>query len=345
MTSPVQGGTTRSDGPVRHGNAGSVDLRRAILARLSDGASHSGAILAAELFRSRTAIWKGVRALAGAGLEVRAVRGKGYQLPGTIELLDAGTIARLLDPEAARTLSRLDVFFQAGSTNEFLLEQPSLHGHAALAEYQTAGRGRRANRWISPPASGVCLSLGWRFDSAPSSLMMLSLLSAVAVLRALHRCGVNGVGLKWPNDLVYDGRKLGGILVESRGQIAGAVDVVLGLGLNVRLPRGAGIALDQPVTDLAAVAGAQPSRNRLAALLISESLRMFHDCDAGETQGYMKEWRRHDTGRGRVARLRLPDRELHGKIVDIDDNGLLVMWIGGKEQRFSSGELSLRVDP
>lgn len=301
-------------------------------------------MLARDLLLSRTAIWKGVHALAGAGLEIQAVRGKGYRLAASVELLDAGIISRSIDPAVARSLNRLDVFFQIPSTNEFLLEQGSLHGHAALAEYQTAGRGRRANRWISPPASGICLSVGWRFDSAPSALMLLSLLSAVAVLRALHRCEIASVGLKWPNDIVCAGCKLGGILVESRGQIAGAVDVVLGLGLNVRLPPKAGRALGQPVTDLATVAGAEPSRNRLAAMLISESLRMFRDCDAGETQDYLKEWRLHDTGRGRAARLRLPGREVRGRIMDIDDNGQLVMLIGGQERRFSSGELSLRIE-
>ena len=319
-----------------------MELRRAILARLSDGAFHSGAALARDLGRSRTAVWKGVRGLTDAGLDIFAVRGRGYRLAERVDLLDAGLIRRDMEGGAAAALNRLDVFFALASTNDFLLQQPRLHACAVLAEYQTAGRGRRGNRWLSPPASGICLSLGWRFESAPDCLMMLSLFSAVAVVRALQSCRITGVGLKWPNDMVHDGRKLGGILVESRGQIAGAVDVVVGLGLNVRLPAHAGAALDQPVTDLASVAGAVPSRNRLAATLIGQLLRMCRDGQAGDTRGYLEEWRRHDTCRGRTGRLRLPDRELTGRILDIDERGLLIMQIAGREQRFSSGELSLR---
>ncbi|MBI2993452.1 MAG: biotin--[acetyl-CoA-carboxylase] ligase [Gammaproteobacteria bacterium] len=320
-----------------------MELRRAILARLSDGVFHSGATLARDLGRSRTAVWKGVRGLVGAGLDIFAIRGKGYRLAEPLELLDAGLIRDSLDAEAARALNRLDVFFTLVSTNDFLLREARPHGNVVLAEFQTAGRGRRGNRWVSPPASGICLSLGWRFESAPDSLMMLSLFSAVAVLRALQCCGITGVGLKWPNDMVHEDRKLGGILVESRGQIAGAVDVVIGLGLNVRLPPNVGASVDQPVTDLASIGGAAPSRNRLAALSIAQLLRMCRDCQAGETPAYLQEWRNHDVGRGRPARLKLPDREVAGRVLDIDERGLLIMQIAGREQRFSSGELSLRL--
>lgn len=349
MTSPVRERTAGNSEAALSGEAGPVvgkgGLRREILQRLSDGGFHSGVTLALDLQRSRTAIWKGVKGLAGAGLDIYAIPGKGYRLAEPVELLDADTIMRLVDPDIAVKVERLDVFFTISSTNQYLLDQPSPHRRVALAEYQTAGRGRRGNQWWSPPAGGICLSIGWRFDGPPALLLMLSLLTGVALIRALHRCGIAGVGLKWPNDVVHEYRKLGGILVESRGQLAGPIDAVLGIGLNIRLPRHLNFAFEQPVTDLAAAAVAVPSRNRLAAALISETLCMLDRCERAETRSYVDEWRKLDVGRGRHASLKLAGKEIRGTVMDIDDNGMLVMLIDGEVRRFSSGDLSLRLVP
>ena len=128
------------------------------------------------------------------------------------------------------------------STSDRLLavdDLPSGPFDACLAEFQSAGRGRRGRRWVAPFASGLCLSVGWSYRDAPAALVALSLAAGVAVLRALGRLGIAGLALKWPNDIVRDDSKLGGILIDLRGEAAGPAYVVVGVGVNVRLPASA----------------------------------------------------------------------------------------------------------
>lgn len=314
-----------------------------LLQRLSDGRFHSGEAMARHLGISRSAVWKRMAKLGESGVEVYAVKGKGYRLSDPVEWLDAGRIRQGIAGDVAAQITGLDVFFRTASTNDYLLSKKGAHGRVALSEFQTAGRGRRGSRWVSPPGSGICLSIGWRFDPAPASLMLLSLLSGAAVLRALRRFGVSAAGLKWPNDVVFGGRKLGGILIESAGQVAGPIDMVLGVGINLRLSEAARAAIDQAVADLADTGATLPQRNELASEMINSMVRMLLAVASGNHAEYLHEWRKHDTGRGKDARLRLPGREVRGRIVDIDPTGMLIMQINGKMQKFSSGELSLRI--
>lgn len=320
-----------------------MDSDLALLQRLSDGRFHSGEAVARDLGISRSAVWKRVAKLCGSGVEVYAVKGKGYRLPDPVEWLDAGRIRQGTADDVSGHITGLEVFFRTASTNDYLRSRKDAHGRVVLTEFQTAGKGRRGSRWISPPGSGICLSLGWRFDPAPASPMLLSLLSGAAVLRALHRYGVSGAGLKWPNDIVYAGRKLGGILIESAGQVAGPIDTVLGVGINLRLSKKARAAIDQSAADIAETGAPLPPRNELAAEMINALVRMLLAVASGNHAEYVHEWRKHDTGRGKDARLRLPGREIRGRIVDIDPTGMLIMQINGKLQKFSSGELNLRI--
>lgn len=320
-----------------------MDVTHEVLRRLSDGSLKSGSKLAREFGLSRTAVWKHVQTLAAYGLNVVVERGRGYRLSEPVELLDSRAIAAAIPAAGRKRVSAIDSFLAVDSTNRHLLACASPDGHAVLAEFQTAGRGRRGNIWRSPIGSGICLSFGWRFDTVPSSLTMLSLLAGVAALRALRRCGIDGVGLKWPNDLVHGSRKLGGILIESRGQLAGPHDVVVGIGLNVQLPGGFDKVQDQAVTDLASVAGERPSRVALAGAILGQFVILLEACARETVQDYLEEWRRHDVMRGREARLRLKEGDIVGRVVDIDGNGMLLLSVDGEIRRYGSGELSLRL--
>src|SRR5690606_32300852 len=136
-----------------------MDPDRAILRQLSDGGFHSGEELARNLGVSRAAVWKRIRRLAGFGLEFRGVRGRGYHLAEPVDLLDAEAIRAAL----GSPVSGLEVLFDTPSTNQRLLDASGMHGRVVLAEYQHAGRGRRGRRWVCPPCSGICLSVGWHF--------------------------------------------------------------------------------------------------------------------------------------------------------------------------------------
>jgi BirA family biotin operon repressor/biotin-[acetyl-CoA-carboxylase] ligase len=322
-----------------------MDLNRAILQTLSDGRFHSGQALGQALGVSRTAVWKRIAALERMGLDVFAVRGRGYRLAAPAELFTAAAIDAALPAQTRARIASIEVLFETASTNQYLLDAGTVHGRVVLAEFQHAGRGRRGNRWHSPLAGGICLSIGWHFTSAPDSLVLVSLLAGAAVARALAGCGCGPIGLKWPNDLVCGESKLGGILVESRGQVAGPVVVVIGVGVNVRLTGDARRAIDQPVTDLAGLSTQLPSRNRVAASMISEIVRMLAGAGTRVWDEYLTEWRERDVIRGKTVRLLLPGSEVNGTAEDIDDSGLLVLRVAGATRRFSAGEISLRLTP
>lgn len=322
------------------------DRKRELLTALADGKFHSGESLAAALQLSRAAVWKHINTMREQGLDVSSLRGKGYRLLQPVELFDKGLIYAHLDEHVKRKLTALDVMFEINSTNLYLLDKlksGSVHAHAVVSEFQTEGKGRGDNRWLSPPASGICLSFGWCFDSTPSSLTALSLATGVAVAEALTEAGCPGIKLKWPNDIVADGAKLGGILIESHGQAAGKCDVVIGVGINVCMPVKITAAIDQKVTDLFRLMQCQPSRNLLAAIILRRLIDTLDRFTGEGFSAFIDKWRKLDFVRDKNAVLLLAHDQIPGRVMGIDDNGLLVLNVNGENRKFSSGELSLRL--
>lgn len=203
-------------------------------------------------------------------------------MPMTLEdALGGECIRQAMAPPARALLRELTVLGETDSTNAFLARQPAArrHAQAVLAEAQTRGRGRRQRSWYSPAGGNIYLSLGWRFAPAPPHLTSLPLVAGVCVCRALARAGLRDHGIKWPNDILVDGLKLAGILVETQSAAGGTVIAVIGIGLNVRMPgtpEGQPAAvIDRPWTDLASrlpAAERAISRNALAALVLEELL-------------------------------------------------------------------------
>jgi BirA family biotin operon repressor/biotin-[acetyl-CoA-carboxylase] ligase len=242
-----------------------------------------------------------------------------------LELLDRDRILAGLTDAAHANLSRLEIYPVLDSTNNYLLAKvgedwPS--GAVCLAEQQQAGRGRQGRSWLSPFAAGLAGSLLWRFPVSAAALSGLSLATGIAVARALRQIGVAEVGLKWPNDVGWRGRKLGGILLESGGK-AGAFFVVAGVGLNVALPQSAATAIDQPWVDLAEILGADRiSRNSLAALLISELIETFpSDFSRRASPTLAAEWASFDQVAGQPVRLNLPHATVTGIARGVDATG------------------------
>ena len=319
-----------------------------IINLLADGNFHSGAVLAEQLSISRTAVWKRIQSLQRRGLEIHAVRGHGYRLTQRVELLERDTLLTLIDKKVRPLLGTLTLHTEVKSTNQYLLDRintPDFHGQVTLAEYQSAGRGRRGRRWHAPYAAGICLSLGWCFDPAPQPLTLVSLGAGNAVIRALRRIGIRDAGLKWPNDIYWQGRKLGGILVEAREESAGPCRLVLGIGVNFCFPRSRYRDIDQPWVDIASIKKPFISRHVFAAALVSETLQLLSDMATRYNSGseIVEEWRRHDHMSGKRARLILPARIVDGRIIGIDPVGALLMDIKGKVERFNAGEIRLKV--
>ncbi|WP_026609380.1 biotin--[acetyl-CoA-carboxylase] ligase [Methylocaldum szegediense] len=323
------------------------ELTKTLLHVLSDNGFHSGTELAGRLGISRTAVWKAVRALELRGIEIAALPGRGYRVVQPLELLNETAIRAALKPEVACLLSALHVYDELDSTNTHLMRlaaERAPSGVVCLAETQTAGKGRIGRTWLSPLGANVYLSVLWRYDDH-ALIAGLSLAVGVAVIRALEKCGVVGVGLKWPNDLLWEGRKLGGILLEASGEAHGGCAVVVGLGINRYIPSAVGREIDQAWVDLSTVAGeSAPSRNRLIASILNELLPLLNDYQHTGLRHYLPEWRRYHHLNGREVVVRQGDIETVGTVADITEEGLLVLTCkDGKRREFASGDVQLRV--
>lgn len=318
---------------------------------LADGGVHSGETLGATLGVSRAAVWKQIQAMEALGINVESVRGAGYCLPGGMSLLCESRIMDELQLLGGGLHSCLScrVHSQIDSTNEYILKliRSGGVGHAkvCLAELQTAGRGRRGRQWQSPYGRNMYLSMGWRFERGVAAMEGLSLAIGVAVCRALKRHFDLAAELKWPNDVLVAGRKLGGILLEVAGDLSGECYVVAGVGLNVAMPKPAAAAIDQPWVDVAScVAGdLLVDRNQLAAVLLSELSVVLDDYEQQGFSAYRQEWQSHCPHIGSLVQLSSHSNTLLGEMVGVDDTGALLLSIDGEIKSYSGGELSLRV--
>lgn len=324
-----------------------MTLEQPLITLLNDGRFHTGPALAAALGVSRAAVWKMIRSLQAQGLTIEAVKGRGYRLTTPLELLDPVQIRAGLAAAAGLRLAQIEVFRTIDSTNTYLVNRAKAGvagGSVCLAERQTAGRGRRNRLWVSPFAANLYLSLLWRFNLAAAELAGLSLAAGVAVARALEELGVTGIGLKWPNDVLWQGRKLGGILLELGGEASGPCHIVTGIGLNVTMPASAQDAIDQPWTDLSTALGAGPvSRNVLAARLLNALVVQYSDFERHGAATLSAHWQRYDLTAGRPVLLKLPNATVTGIARGVDSDGALLLDTGAGVQRFLAGEVSLRL--
>jgi BirA family biotin operon repressor/biotin-[acetyl-CoA-carboxylase] ligase len=304
----------------------------------------SGAELARELGVTRGAVWKRIESLRAAGVGVDAVPGRGYALARPLELLDANAITAALSAPARAELAGLELLFETDSTNARALQAPPPERgtRVFLAERQSAGRGRRGRGWISPLAAHVYLSLSRRFEGGIAALQGLSLAAGVAAADALHALGHREVGLKWPNDLLAGGRKLGGILVEVGGEAAGPVRAVVGLGINVAMPASAARDIDQPWCDLASLSQAPVSRQAVCVALLDALLPMLARFEREGLAPFLPGWARHDLLAGHAVRVVEGDREFEGVALGISADGALRLRHGDGERLCHAGETSLR---
>ena len=319
-----------------------------LLALLADGEFHSGTTLAHLLAVSRSAVWKQLQCLEAWGIEIVAVTGKGYKLQRPLQLLDQAQIESALLPAVAALVQRLEVHDELASTNSYLLDiaqQQPARAWVCLAEYQTAGKGRRGRTWVSPFGHNIYLSLLWRFQDGPAAIAGLSLAIGVAVIRALRQAGITEVGLKWPNDIYWRGRKLAGILIEVSGESSGPCHAVIGLGLNLYLPPVQAEAIEQAWVDLQQILGEQIAlqRNRWVALLLNEIVPVVADYQTRKLSDYVNEWRTYDCLAGQAVNIFMGEQVFAGIVRGVDNQGLLLLEDdAGNLRAFASGEVSFR---
>jgi BirA family biotin operon repressor/biotin-[acetyl-CoA-carboxylase] ligase len=315
-----------------------------VLRRLADGDFHSGEALARAHQVSRASVWLAVRELEAMGVGVYKVRGRGYRLPQPLTLLDRSAVERHLGADRKRFA--VEIRDAEDSTNTALLERAAAGapgGAILAAEWQPGGRGRLGRAWHAGVGEALTFSMLWRFARGAGALSGLSLAVGVALARALEAEGARAIGLKWPNDVLWRGRKLAGILTELAGDALGPTAAVIGIGINVRLSAATQARIGQPAADLESACGAAPDRNRLLARALVELDRTLRAFAQEGFAPLRAEWQRRHAHQGRRVTLTLPDgARQSGRALGVAEDGSFLLETRAGEKRYHSGEVSLR---
>ena len=321
-----------------------MSTQHQLLVKLSDGKFHSGEQLAAELNVTRAAIWKSIKTLQSEfELDIHAVTGKGYRLSHPIELLDKEVIIRYLKTHIIN--SEIETFLTIDSTNRYLMKKVLLadvQSHAVFAEQQTSGRGRHGRTWVSPFGGNLYFSVLYPFQRAPRDATGLSLAVGVAIVEQLEQLGIKNAKLKWPNDVLVEGRKLCGILLELHGESHGPLAVVVGIGINISMSENAANEIDQPWVSYESLTQGPVSRNQLAAEFLSNVLLALQEFELNGLESFRERWLQRDCYLNKKVKLQLGDREVVGISRGIDQQGALLLESQGQVQRYYSGEIRLR---
>jgi len=315
-----------------------------LLQLLADGQGHSGEGLGEALGVSRAAIWKQIQSLRQQGVEIDAVAGEGYCLPAALELLDADGIEKQLHTASPRA----HLYYEPvlGSTNQVLREHIDKQGLSCAAvattEMQLQGRGRRGRSWQSGFAQGVLLSVAMPVACPAAQLGGLSLACGVEVAKALQSVGASDVQLKWPNDLLMDGNKLGGILIELSGESEGPCDVIVGIGLNVAGAPSAD-SLDEASLPAGRLQGL--SRNTLVQLLSQALLKVLSEYADKGFALWREDWQALNAHQGETVVIKQGQGSVFGVCKGVDEQGALLLQAEQGEQKIFAGDVSLRVVP
>lgn len=318
-------------------------LEKDLISLLADGDFHSGERLGAQLGISRTAVWKQLKKLDHLNVAVESVRGQGYRIPGGLELLDPAMIRANIPTSVQHRIGELALLDETVSTNDWVRRRAAdagWQGIVCLAERQTGGRGRRGRHWVSPFGRNLYLSLGWEFEGGAALLEGLSLAVGVGVCRALGG-PLPGLQLKWPNDILYQGRKLGGVLVEMQGDPAGLCQLIIGVGINHAMDSRFADGIGQPWADVQEFSSI--GRNALAGMLIGELMGVLEVFEKHGFPPFHGEWSRYDVAFGRPISLHTMAASVDGIGRGIAENGALLIETGGVVEHYSGGEVTLRV--
>lgn len=306
---------------------------------LSDGSIHSGEQLGELLGMTRAGINKHIYTLREWGIEVNTITGKGYQLTRKMDLLDYERIYGLV------RRGNIIVKPVINSTNQYLLEriEQLSSGDACVAEYQTAGRGRRGRYWASPFGCNLYLSLYWHLDQGPAAAMGLSLVAGIVIAETLNKLSGSNIKVKWPNDLYFNEKKLAGILIEMIGKTGDAAHIVIGIGLNIAMSCNYETNINQGWINLEQ-AGIQIERNVIAGQII---LALRHELVEFEKYGlvpFIKRWLALDNFLHKKVKLHIGDHLEVGIVKGINEHGAILLEQNGEIVSYIGGEISLRPD-
>ena len=316
-----------------------------VLRMLKDTESYlSGQEICERLKVSRTAVWKVIKQLEAEGYEIEAVRNRGYRLKMAGDILTRAELESSVDTVwAGKNILYFDETDSTNTEAKQAAEKGAPHGTLAVADYQTMGKGRRGRSWTSPHGVGVWMSIVLRPELHPSCASMLTLVAALAVADGIEKvCGLNPV-IKWPNDLVINGKKVCGILTEMSTELECINYVVTGIGINANLEEFPE-ELRGVATSLLMESGTRVKRSLLIGAVMEAFERYYAIFMEHENmEGLLETYNLRLANRDNQVRVLLPGGEYTGTALGIDKTGeLLVRTEDGSIRRVLSGEVSVR---
>lgn len=315
-----------------------------LLILLSDGEFYSGEYLAKELGVTRTAIWKLIKKLKSWQLNIYSVRGRGYKIPGGIELLDGSRLREDLKLRSSH-FNRIDILTSIDSTADYLSREWQLNrgkGIVCVAEHQTAGRGRKGRGWTSPFAANLYFSIGVSLPLGMTALGGFSLAIGMSLAKILNKMTAQKIKLKWPNDLVFEGKKLAGILVEASGDSNDSSFLNIGVGLNWDMHQNQGGVIDQPWVNLKDLLAVEMTRNQVLVNLLSGVDEAIERYLTKGFKGFYAEWKALSALILQPVSIHLAHSVVSGVEVGIEESGAIQIKTASGIETFHSGEVSLR---
>lgn len=318
-----------------------------VLYLLADGEFHSGAVMGEKLQLTRTAVWKQLAKFEQYAIPLERQKGRGYRIPGGIELLSESKIRAGLISDISQQLPALTILKSIASTNLYALDLVSNKKnkplHIVLSEHQTAGKGRYGRTWVSPFGQNIYLSAIASFAHGVTAIEGLSLAVGVAIVNSLTALGLQDIQLKWPNDIWWHDKKLGGILLEMVGDATGSIKIVVGIGLNVNMSNAAvDDAIDQPWIDVKSIANQPIQRNKLVSHILNELIPMLTNFEQQGFEAYRYCWQQHDALFKKPIVVSGRQDNISGIALGVDEKGGLIIQTEQGMKTICGGEVSVR---
>lgn len=304
----------------------------------------SGQEIADAMHISRNAVWKQIEHLRKEGIEIEAVTGRGYRIVNTSDAFGEKSIRSLLH---TKWLGRELLFFdEIDSTNDELkrrADKGAEEGLVAVADIQSKGKGRRGRAWETPAGVNIAMSYLLRPGLAPDIAPMMTLIMAMAAAKGIREVSSLDVGIKWPNDIVINGRKLVGILTEMTAEPDYIHEVIVGTGINVNtesFPE----EIKATATSMRIEGGQKYSRSKVVAA-VTDAFEAYYEifCATGDLSALRSDYNAACVNVGAGVRVLDPKGEYDGMAKGIDNKGeLIVIKEDGSETRVYAGEVSVR---
>ena len=319
-----------------------MGLKNSILFTLADEQPHKTAEICDEWSISESDLKQEIAELCGEGLMIHVISPGVLQWQQAFVPLNEQAIRQGLSTESNQIFQDFEIYFTLNSTNDCLRSSQRQHPAVCLAEKQSLGKGRLGRQWVSPVGQNIYMSIHWFFAQKPERFYLLSLMTAMAVARALRALGYQDIAIKWPNDIYLENKKLGGILLETYSDTNNGLAVITGIGLNIAMQENTAMN-DQPWISLMEVdASAAERRNEYIAVLLEALLPVLEKFEQTENELH-RQWQEYDVTMGKRVEVVSSKGNFIGEGAGIDAQGQFQLHTDQGLCCFHSGDVSLRL--